>query len=292
VSLTASIYVGTICLLGLALLVRTWLWLRTSHRLRRRKLEIRKKIDPINTQSPVGNPAQLTTEIGLESIQRQFTVHQLLLIPMIILLTALAVAVPFLGAMPATFISLVAAAMTVILGVAARPFIENAIAGLTIAFSRLVSIGDTVKINEHYGTIEDITATHTTIKIWDWRRYVVPNNRMLNESLVNYTLNDSFIWVHVEFHVAHSADIDQVRDIAILAPQSSKCYRDYEEPRFWVMELGKEQIRCWVAAWSDNAPEAWQLSHDTRTELIRQLRKHGIESHVHRLDISGPPAKA
>jgi small-conductance mechanosensitive channel len=287
-SLPTIIYLAFVAVVGFGLLLRTWLWLRWSHLKRRLRLETRENIDPVNTRSPVGDPSQLTTRRGLESIQRQFTVHQLVLIPAILLLTLLAAAIPFLGDVPATFVTLIAAAVTVILGVAARPLIENAIAGLVIAFSKLVSIGDTVKMDGFYGTIEDITATHTTIKLWDWRRYVVPNTRMLEANLVNYSLTDTFVWVSVEFHVTPLADIDQVREIALAAPRASSSYRDYEPPRFWVMELGKEHVCCWVAAWSDNPPEAWMLGHDIRTELIRQLRRHGIQTHLHRLELGGP----
>ncbi len=288
-SLSVQLYLAVVGVVGVGLVVRTWLWLRWSHRRRIEKLEGRERIDPINTHSPLDDPSHLTTERGVESIQRQFSVHQLVLIPLIVVLTAIAATVPFLGGVPATFISLVAAAITVTLGVAARPFIENAIAGLIIAFSRLVSIGDTVKLDGHYGTIEDITATHTTIKIWDWRRYVVPNTRMLSENLINYTLNDSYVWVYVEFHVAYSVDIDQVRDLALAAPQLSEHYRDYEPPRFWVMELTRDSCRCWVAAWADNPPEAWLLGHDTRTELVRQFHKCGIETHSHKMDLGSGP---
>ena len=283
------IYVGCVVLLGSALVTRTWFWLRASQRWRRQHLEGRKKFDPVNTQSPVGDPTRLTTEFGLQSIARQFTVHQLLLIPLIVVLTLLAAGIPFLGDMPATFVSLLAAGVTVVLGVAARPFIENAIAGLIIAFSRLVSIGDTVELDGHYGTVEDITATHTTIKIWDWRRYLVPNTRMLDANLVHYSLNDTYVWVHVEFNVTYSADIDEVRRIALAAPKVSKHYRDYEEPRFWIMRLDEDRVVCWVAAWADTPPESWLLGHDTRTELVRQLRRHGIDTHAHRLILGGSP---
>jgi hydrogenase/urease accessory protein HupE len=60
--------------------------------------------------------------------------------PLTIALTILAAAIPFLGDMPATFVSLLVAAVTLMLGVAGRPFIENAMAWLVIAFSRLVSM--------------------------------------------------------------------------------------------------------------------------------------------------------
>jgi len=62
------IYLAGVAVVGLGVLLRTWLWLRSSHFRRQQRLETREKIDPINTGSPVGDPSQLTTELGLESI--------------------------------------------------------------------------------------------------------------------------------------------------------------------------------------------------------------------------------
>jgi small-conductance mechanosensitive channel len=95
----------------------------------------------------------------------------------------------------------------VILGIASRPWIENIIAGLVLSYSKALNIGDTVLIQDHYGTIEDINFTYTILKIWDWRRFVIPNQVMLREDFVNYTLNEDFYWAKINLWVGHDADL-------------------------------------------------------------------------------------
>jgi small conductance mechanosensitive channel len=45
--------------------------------------------------------------------------------------------------------------------------------------------------------VEDITLRHTTIKTWDNRRIVVPNSKMDEEVINNFTIKDAKIlgWV-------------------------------------------------------------------------------------------------
>lgn len=252
------------------------------------RLQRREPLVPVDTDSPVDDAAQQAVDRGIESIEKQTTVVRRLLIPAVCLIIVVAVGTPFLPSVPGTMVSVVVAALTVIGGIAARPTIENAICGLVISLSKLVNIGDTVLVEGHYGTVEDITVTHTAIKVWDWRRYVVPNAKMLDSTFVNYSLFDEYLWVHVEFWVSFAADLDVVRETAIDAAAGSDHYVDYEEPRFWVMEMGKEGVRCWVAAWADSPSDGWSLANDIRTELIGALRRKGIDTHCHHHALTGP----
>jgi small-conductance mechanosensitive channel len=74
------------------------------------------------------------------------------------------------------------------------------------------------------------------------------------------------------------------------AAQKSPCFADYETPQFWVMDMEKEGIRCWLAAWADNPTNAWMLSHDIRTGLAASFRSLGIAPH--RFIIKTPPQTA
>jgi small-conductance mechanosensitive channel len=168
----------------------------------------------------------------------------------------------------------------IITGMAAKPFIENFLSGIAITASRMLNIGDTIKLNDNYGTIEDISATHTVVKLWDWRRFVIPNSSMINHEFVNYTLHDKWLWAHVEFFVSYEADMELVKSIAEDSARQCKHAQDIEEPSFWIMETNEKSIKCWIAAWASSPMEAWELKAEIRTSLIMELSKAGINTHV------------
>jgi len=274
------LYVALVVLVGGYSLVRVTLWLGTTERLRIRRLKRHRSLESVPTESPVDDALSVARERGVRSIERQATVIRRLTLPLLGLAFVALILMPFLSRVPATAVTLIAAAITVVLGIAARPVIENAISGLVIAFSKLINIGDTVMVDEHYGTVEDITITHTTIKLWDWRRYVVPNSRMIAASLLNYSVFDGYFWTCTEFWVSYDTDIEQVRSIALSIPSRSKYYAGHEEPAFWLMDLQQKGFRCWIAAWADSPADGWMLKHDIRTELIREFRQAGIATHL------------
>ena len=268
---------------GLLLVARVYLGLVRTRIDRLRRLARKRRFDAVPTDSPVDDSTTVARQRARESINNQFTVTRLTFIPIVVVVTALAMGLPFLDQAPAALVSVIVTVITLVIGVAARPSLENAIAGLVVSSSRLINLGDTIEIDGHYGTVEDITATHTTIKLWDWRRYVVPNRRMLQSNFLNYSLNDRYIWAAVDVWVDYKTDIDRVRTIAIQCAQESRHFSGAEEPEFWVVELAKDGIRCKIAAWADLPSSSWMLRHDISRGLAQAFVRENICATVQHL---------
>jgi small-conductance mechanosensitive channel len=246
---------------------------------RKKRIKTLKDFDAVATESPLDNHTKQARRQSLQNIETRYNILRKLLLPFAFCLLLLLAILPFLETLPSTIISLLIAAVTVIISIAARPFVENLICGVVISFGKLVRIGDTVMIDDKYGTVEDITITHTTIKKWDWRRYIIPNAQMLNKAFLNYTAVDTYRWTPVKFTVSCDTDIKLVEKIAIEAIKKSSHYSSYEEPRFWVVEIEKDAVYCSIVGWADTPTDSWFLSSDTRKTLIDEFRKNNIKSH-------------
>ena len=250
----------------------------------------RKAIDPVvETETPIDNPEKVQRQIGRESIDTRFNFLQRFLPIVIGILWVTVVVLPYLTRVPAIHVSLVIGSISVLVGIAARPFIENIISGLVISFAQPIRIGDTVLINDHYGTVEDIKLTHSVINIWDWRRLVIPNGQMLSKEIINYSLNDLHLWAWIEFNVSAQADLNEVEEIAKECAKSSEHFLNIEDPAFWVMGLEKDSIRCWLASWADSPLSAWSLRHHMRKELADQLRKRNIAFNLYHVEQGTTP---
>ncbi|MDF7799120.1 mechanosensitive ion channel [Pontiellaceae bacterium B1224] len=193
---------------------------------------------------------------------------------------------PFIRHMSPTLFPVIMGVASVIIGIAAKPFIENMICGMVLCYSKLARIGDTALVDDAYGVIEDVTLTHCIIKRWDSLRYVVPNSSMMTKEFVNYSLHDNDRWVIVEFWIDYAADLATVESIAIETPKESEFFYNTEEPRFWVVETAQQAVKCMITAWATSPAEGWMLGHDIRKALIPELKKHGIHPHQYRLQTS------
>ncbi|MBB5020739.1 mechanosensitive ion channel family protein [Desulfurispira natronophila] len=240
------------------------------------------RFDAVRTTSPHKNPVQRARSSALASISNRFTIIRRVLVASIFIIWIMALILPFMGFIPAAVLSTFAASFAVVVGFAAKTFVQNFIAGVVISFSHQLRIGDTVIMDGHYGTVEDISVTHTVIKIWDWRRYIIPNSRMLEKEFINYSIVDSYYWAHVEFMVSYEADIDVIQEISLRIAEENKYFCDVEPPSFWTMALEKEGVKCWLAAWVSHPADAWNMRSEMRTQLKKELEERGIYTHFHR----------
>lgn len=241
-----------------------------------------KKLRPfeaIAVDAPVKDLHGKVQRKAVESTNARFTFLIKGVIPSLLIFLLFILLLPTLNRAPAIYVSVFLAVFTVVFGSAAKPFIENVIAGLIVAFGRPIRIGDTVKVDDLYCSVERITLTYTVLRIWDWRRYVVPNHKLLSKEIINYTLEDSYHWTHVEFWVSPDSDIDQVEQIAVSAMENAESFSDYQPPAFWLIEMGERGIRCWLAGWADSPASSWSLLHEARMNLARYFKKEGIRLH-------------
>ncbi len=72
-------------------------------------------------------------------------------------------------------------------GAAAQPALKSLIAGMQIALTEPVRIGDFVVIDGESGRVEDIRLSYVVIRTTDERRFIVPTIKFLDNSFQNWT---------------------------------------------------------------------------------------------------------
>ena len=278
------IYLASTCVVGLIIL---WWGKRFLDKLEQERITSAKESDFLGgvrkRRPPFIRGLRKMREDIIHDLAIRFTVIRRAFLGVGFFIWILAISFPFLHKISTTFVSLIAGAVAVILGIAARPFVENLISGVVISLSRQLNIGDTIEIEGQYGTVEDISVTHTTMKLWDWRKHMTPNSQMLNTNFVNYSTEDISLWAYVEFWVSVDSDIKLVKQLALQAVTESSELESPEPPRFWVMNIEKESVKCWVAGWANSPGNAWRLRSEVRQNLMCKLKEHGISPHSYHL---------
>ena len=250
-----------------------------------------KRFQAVPLEAPIKNPVKRARKKAVNSIGGRFTIIRRLSYIILFFVWLVAFTIPFLGKAPAAVISLFVTVAAVVVGIAAKPFVENVISGIVISFSKQLRLGDTVMIDNLYGTVEDITITHTIIKIWDWKRYIVPNSTMLQKDFINYTINDSYQWTSVTFWVSYDADLELVKNRSMEIAAESEYVLENFETDFWVMDLAKDGVQCWVAGWVNSPGNAWLFRSQMRMDLAIELKKLGVKTHMLHLDEGSAAAR-
>ncbi|MHB1843700.1 MAG: mechanosensitive ion channel family protein [Deltaproteobacteria bacterium] len=152
-----------------------------------------------------------------------------------------------------------------VMGMAARGTLGNAIAGVTLAFSQPFRVGDIVTVRTETGVVEDVTLMFTVIRTGDNRRLVIPNDVLSSEILYNHSIVDRRILATVKIHVSYGADLTAaMRALAQVAKESPAMLATEGAPTVAVGEAGPTVIRLEVSAWCESQAKAWAFQADVR----------------------------
>ena len=102
------------------------------------------------------------------------------------------------------------AVLGIIVGLASQQVLSNFIAGLVIAVTQPVRIGDRVTYVNEEGTVEEIGLTYTFIRTLDLRRLVVPNSKLASEVIINSSIRGDKTLAEVSVLVPLTADVGAV----------------------------------------------------------------------------------
>jgi small-conductance mechanosensitive channel len=96
-------------------------------------------------------------------------------------------------------------------GLAARPTIENLVAGFQLAITQPIRIEDVVIVENEWGWIEEITTTYVVVRIWDLRRLVLPLSYFISHPFQNWTRNSANLMGSAHVYADYSVPVDEVR---------------------------------------------------------------------------------
>jgi small conductance mechanosensitive channel len=93
-----------------------------------------------------------------------------------------------------------------VIGFAARQTFANAIAGLLLAITQPLRIGDAVAFEGEYGTVEDVGLTYTWLRTGTDARVIIPNERLVAGILRNDSIVSPTVAVEASLWIAHDDD--------------------------------------------------------------------------------------
>ena len=161
------------------------------------------------------------------------------------------------------------AVLGLVIGFAARQTLANAIAGILLAITQPIRIGDLVTFQEETGEVEDMKLTYTYIRLGDGRRLIVPNELLAQSAVLNHTIAERRVQVEVSVWLPADADLDKAMEL-ITDEQS--------DVSVIVAETDKEGVRLSATTWASSPAERGKIAAELRARWLRLLREHALSS--------------
>ena len=161
------------------------------------------------------------------------------------------------------------AVLGVIIGFASQQTLGNFVAGILIAITQPVRIGDRVNYGGTDGAVEEIGLTYTFIRTLDRRRLVVPNSKLASDTIINSSIRSRETFAEVTVPLPLNADVEAAVDALkkdVAGERDSDVYLNALDGTATLI----------VRASAADELTAERLERDLRLRAHRRLRELGV----------------
>ena len=113
-----------------------------------------------------------------------------------------------------TALAVFGGALGVGLGFGLQQIASNFISGIIILLDRSLTVGDYIELEDgRSGTLRELSMRSATLQTFDGKDIMVPNEKFITTTFVNWTHNDQKQRYSLNFQVAYDTDLEQLFDI-------------------------------------------------------------------------------
>lgn len=171
-----------------------------------------------------------------------------------------------------------AGAAGIVAGLALQPLLKNIIAGIQLAITQPIRIEDAVIVEGEWGNVEEITATYVVVRIWDWRRMVLPLSYFIEHPFQNWTRQDSALIGTVMMYLDYTAPVAELRQKLEETVRTSRLW-DGKVVNLAVTDFKDQVMEVRILVSASNAGRTFDLRCEMREKLMAWLQ----EVHPHAL---------
>lgn len=167
------------------------------------------------------------------------------------------------------------------LGVAGKELITDFIGYFIILVQRPIQIGDLIRIDEDInGIVRHVTLRSVILRKKNSSTVIVPNSQIMTRPVENWNYSHTYIAVDdIMLTVAYESDPEKVRELVLKVLSDNRNILKNPNPIVQLREFAdygfKFLIRAFVSA--DKTLDQWDIASNVRIEIIKTLRKNGIE---------------
>lgn len=164
-----------------------------------------------------------------------------------------------------------AGAAGIVLGLALQPVLKNLVAGVQLAVTQPIRLEDAVIVEGEWGNVEEITATYVVVRLWDWRRMVLPLSYFIEKPFQNWTREGASLIGTAMIYVDYTAPVAAMRRRLEEIARASPLW-DRRVVNMQVTDLRPDTMEIRMLVSASNAGRTFDLRCEVREKMIAFLQ--------------------
>ncbi|WBU52697.1 mechanosensitive ion channel family protein [Paracoccus sp. SCSIO 75233] len=152
-----------------------------------------------------------------------------------------------------TGLAVFSGAVGVGLGFGLQKVVSNLVSGVIILLDKSIKPGDVISLGETFGWIDALGARYVSVVTRDGKEYLIPNEDLVTNQVVNWSHTNNFVRLDVHFGTAYEDDPHKVSKVAINAAMSVKRVLAQRTPVCWITGFGDSSVNYVLRFWISDA---------------------------------------
>jgi small-conductance mechanosensitive channel len=174
-------------------------------------------------------------------------------------------------------IALLLSALSVGIGFGLQAITQNFVSGLILLAERPVKIGDLIRIGADEGDVKRISVRSTEIVLGDHSTLIVPNSKLITETVLNKTLSNALGRIQILFTVPLNTDPGPVREIVLQAFADSAAILDTPAPVVFLDGIVDGRIGFNCMAHVAGPRDAYPARSGVLMQILQRFVAEGID---------------
>jgi small-conductance mechanosensitive channel len=153
---------------------------------------------------------------------------------------------------------------------------SNFISGIILLLERPVKVGDRLEISDVWGDVKHVNLRTTLIETPDGISVIVPNSKLLENEVVNYSYGNPKIRLQVPVGIAYGSDCQKAAEILVQVALNNKQVMIDPKPKVWFREFGDSSLNFMLLFWIPNAAVKYDVISEINFAIDAGFRKNGI----------------
>jgi len=168
------------------------------------------------------------------------------------------------------------AALGLGIGFALQDVFKDLISGIIILFEGNVAVGDILEIDGMIGSVKEIKLRTSIMRTRDGVYIVLPNNRVVNDKVINWTKSSKITRFHINVGVAYGSDVEKVRDLLLSAAKELEEVANRPIPKVFFKDFGDSALNFEIHFWVTETWDIEIIKSDLRFYIDKLFRKNNI----------------
>ena len=164
------------------------------------------------------------------------------------------------------------------IGFGLQKIVSNFVSGIILLLERSIKPGDVIEVGSTFGSVIYLGARYASVRGRDGKEYLIPNENLITNQVVNWSYSSRLVRLDVAFGVAYGSDLHAVRELAVEAAKRANRVLASPTPVCHLTGFGDSAVNLLLRFWiQDPANGVTNIKGAVLLGLWDAFKERGIE---------------